>query len=442
MATRAPIETNIEWHKFTRTLEQDERDIDGRLLVRGTVVICHPMQPDMIYEDTPSNRQNFLRLNQTWTPQARQQAWFPNLLSITDGLKHQVEHCRSVKNRFMAAIDENIRSARRQPIPNIKLLPFWFTILPWEPKIKQVRKVADLSKQLATCLSNESGVPSQITWPKEWQQWLLGLNGLTIYALRSMSTTIHVVAAVPSCVQFRAHGQPDLISPGLCIVDLIRDLYFKWAQDNNQHAAFVFFTLATALSWPEQMDSHASGNYWLVLSCPDGLGRWKTRVPRRFGDRLALRDFADRLKPETDLERVSRIKDFVDEQIKEGGNVTVARIKRSTGYRKSIIQKAFLTLQGQAGDTYRVYKMKDGQYAIAYRKNGEKINIKDISFRQRLIYEHGLRLSGVVLGVGAWLSRDMFNLSGIVGFTIFVLLVYITSRIQVSINRRIDGIKE
>jgi hypothetical protein len=186
----------------------------------------------------------------------------------------------------------------------------------------------------------------------------------------------------------------------------------------------------------------AAGDHWLLFSCPDGNGRWKTSVPRRFGDRPSIRDFVDRLKPETAPERVSRIKDCVDDLIPEGGNITAQKVKNRTGYRKSVIRRAFLTLQDQAGDVYRVYKTTDGQYAIRKSRPGEKISVRAGSLQRGFVRQHGLRLLGAAVGVGGWLIRGMFDISGVTGFVVLVLLVYVTSCMQGAINRRADDSKE
>ena len=59
---------------------------------------------------------------------------------------------------------------------------------------------------------------------------------------------------------------------------------------------------------------HAAGDHWIVLTSPKADGTFEARKPQRYGDRLSLSDFMDRLLPETRRERTSRIKEFVDDQ--------------------------------------------------------------------------------------------------------------------------------
>ena len=60
-----------QWQDFIRVLERDGRDVDGKLLKCGSKVLCHPSEPEIFREDSPANRQEFLRLDQTWSSAAR-----------------------------------------------------------------------------------------------------------------------------------------------------------------------------------------------------------------------------------------------------------------------------------------------------------------------------------------------------------------------------------
>jgi hypothetical protein len=303
----APVETNPEWREFTRVLSKDERDVDGKLLKRGARVVCHPSEPEAIREDSPANRQEFLRLDRTWTAQSRQRIWFPPVASLPNDLISAAEDCRSAKKAFLAAIDENIMSARRQPIPEVKSLPFWFAVLAWEPKIKDVTEVADLTFQFADRLASKSNVPDQVAWPDEWRQWLASMNGLKVYALSGMTTTVHVVAATASGIRFQAPGRPVLAPSSQETVDLVRETYQQWSRESAQRATFAFFTVASASPWPDQVAGYAAGDHRLVVSSRAVDGNWRTSAPPRFADRLSLRNFMDRLRPETRQHRISRI---------------------------------------------------------------------------------------------------------------------------------------
>jgi len=420
----APVDADPEWREYVRVLEKDERDVDGKLLKSGTRVLCHPSQPEALREDNHANRQEFLRLDRTWTLQARQRVWFPSLPPAWGDLTGQTEECRSAKRAFLAAIDENIRSARRQPIPEVKSLPFWFAVLAWEPKIKEVTEVADLTEELTDHVASKSGVPQQVEWPDEWRNWLASMNGLKIYALSGMTATVHVIAAVPAWVRFQAPGQPKFSSPGQETVDLIHDVYQQWSRDSGQQAAFAFFTLASALPWPEQITGYAAGDHWLILSSLKTDSTFETRTPPRFADRLSLRDFMDRLRPETRQHRISRSKRFVDGLLDTGyeGNIHLEKIARDTGYRRTAVRDALLALQDSGH--YQVYRTSEGEIAVGRKGTRMGVTVTAATFRRSWLAR--LACLGPAVSVGVWFAKDLIlgRPFEILGFAAMIPLAY------------------
>ena len=57
--------------RCARTLRQDMRDVEGKLLQAGSRVICHPDSPEEVMEDTPANRARFKKLQFDWTDRTR-----------------------------------------------------------------------------------------------------------------------------------------------------------------------------------------------------------------------------------------------------------------------------------------------------------------------------------------------------------------------------------
>ena len=405
LTAHVPVQLAPEWREYVRSLEDDERDIEGKLLKRGTRVLCHPSQPEAVREDNPANRQEFLRFDRTWSPQVRRGVWFPPLSGMTDGLADQTEYRRTAKKTFLAAIDENIISAKQQPIPEVKTLPPWFAVIAWEPKIKETVLLADLTENLAGQVAGKSGVPQQVEWPDEWRKWLLSMNGLKVYALSGMTATVHVIAAVIGCVRFQAPGKPGLSSPGQDAIDMVRDVYNQWSQSSGKHAAFAFFTIASASPWPGQITGHAAGDHWLVVSNLESNGTWRTSAPPRFADRLSLRNFLDRLYPETRQQRISRIKRFVDGLLESyyDGNINLEKIAKETGYRRTTIRDALLTFQDSGH--YRVYRTSAGVLAVGSKTSQIGTTVKgDIASRDWLARVTCL---GPAVSVGIWFAKDL-----------------------------------
>ena len=107
-----------------------------------------------------------------------------------------------------------------------------------------------------------------------------------------------------------------------------------------------------------------TGDHWLVVSSPKADGTFQTRVPPRFADRLSLRNFLDRLRPETRQQRILKIKQFVDERLAQGyeGNIDLEKVHNETGYRRAAVRDALLALQ-RSGH-YRLYKTPEGLLAV------------------------------------------------------------------------------
>ncbi len=423
LTVRTPLPLEPEWREYIRSLEGDERDVEGRLLKNGTRVISHPSQPEAFREDNPANRQKFLRFDRTWSPQVRRRVWFPPLSDVADGLAEQAERCRTAKKTFLAAIDENIMSAKHQPIPEVKSLPLWFAVLAWEPKIKQAVEIANLAENFIDQVIGRSGVPQEVKWPKEWRKWLLSMNGFKVYALSGMTATIHVVAAVPGCVRFREPGKPDLSSPRQDAIDMVRDVYKQWSQSSGEHAAFAFFTIASASPWPGQITGHAAGNHWLVLSSLENDGIWRTSTPPRFADRLSLRNFMDRLRPETRQQRISRIKRFVDGLLESGyeGNINLEQIAKETGYRRTTIKDALMALQ-ESGH-YRVYRTSG---VLAVGNNASKIGTTVKMGTPSQNWLARVTCLGPAVSVGIWFLKDIIlgRPFKIWGFMVMLPLAY------------------
>lgn len=431
----------------TRILDRDDREeLDGRprtgrLLKAGTRVLEDCLNRSVFREASRENEEEFRRRDCTWTNDTRRRAWFLDVSRLSAEVAAKLEAVRGAREHFSSAIHQNVTASEGTAFPQVRV-PWWFHLVPfeWEPKIEQAVQVADLTAEVADVLRRHSGSPAELDWPREWSDLLTSLNDVRVYSVRRGARCVHVLSAFVTPLEVRKQADPVVVALGQVMIDAVRQVYSTWLQNHNGPIPLFTFTTIGSMKCPSADNSVSdAGDRWLFVSCPDGQGRWKTTVPRRFGDRVCIRDFADRLRPETAPERVSRIKESVDNLIPEGGNITVERVKSHTGYRRSVIRRAFLTLQDQAGDAYRVYRTTEGHCAIRRAKSGEPIAIRAASFRRGVVRRHGLRLVGAAVGVAGWLVRGLFDISGVAGFVILVLLVYVTSCIQGGINRRADA---
>jgi hypothetical protein len=406
VAVEPSCEPNPQWRDFVRVLQRDERDLDGKLLRSGSVVLCHPSQPEAFREDSHANREEFVRQDRTWTPEVRQRLWFPPVSHMPSDFTHQVETCRAARKAFLAAIDENMVLAKDQPIPEVQSLPLWFDLLAWEPRIKTVSEVADLSESFATRMAQDNGVPPQVAWPKEWGQQLADLNTVKVYALNGLTATIHVVATVATPIRFHAGSNPEILPPDQGTADLIRDVYRQWVcTGRHNRPTFTFFTVGSALPWPAEVTGQAAGDHWLIVSHLSDNDEWETRTPPRFADRLSLRNFLDRLRPVTQQQRVSRIKSLVDDLLDCGyeGNIRLEKIAKETGYRRTAVRDALLTLRNSGH--YRLYKTSGGDIAVGAATSGAGIPATPSRLRSGWLPR--LACLGPAIGVGIWFAKDV-----------------------------------
>jgi hypothetical protein len=424
--------------------ELNGRPRTGRLLKAGARVLEDRFARDVFREASRENEEDFRRRDCTWTDDSWRKAWFLDPGQFSAETVARLESVRTARERFASAVHQNIMSADGTPFPRLRM-PWWFAFVPfeWEPKVQSVEQVADLTDAVVKAIQERAGAPANLAWSGQWHDLLAGLNDVRVYAVQRAGKVAHVVSTFVTPIRVQKQAAPTIMPLDQTWIDAVQKACASWRQTRGgPQPAFTFLTVGGMDCLSAESSATDAGDHWLLFSCPDGTGRWKTNLPRRFGDRLSIRDFVDRLKPETTPERVSRIKECVDGLIPEGGNITVEKVKGQTGYRRSAIRRALLTLQDQAGDAYRVYKTTDGQYAIRKSRPGEKITVRGDSFRRGFIRRHGLRLAGVALGSGVGLVKELIGIPGFTGFGVGIVLMYATSCMQSAINRRAEDSKE
>lgn len=445
-----PVSEKSRLAQCTRILEQDEREAlgeksrRGRLLKPGTRVLADCIIPDIIYEATPKNEAEFLRRDCTWTEESRRKAWFLSPDKFPGSVRKDLDAVRAARKDFTGAIHANMMQSIGMPFP-FMTAPWWFKFVPfeWEPAVRTGGEVADLSGDLLPVLRNCAGAPEGLAWPDSWNDLLAGLNEVKVYALRRGGREVHVIAAFLTPIGARKLSPPVIAPFENALGDAVRRVYTEWLETRGMPKPLAAFATLGCMKFLNAEISVAdAGDYEVFVSCPDGAGRWKTIMPRRFGDRISIRDFMDRLKPETLPARISRIRECVEALIPEGGNVTLKRVSKETGYRLSVVRRGFQALQKEAGDKYHVYWTDGGEFAIKhFSPYDKKDRVADL-FRGNWIRRNGLRFIGTIVGLGGFRARQLFNASGIAGLAFFLIILYITSCVQNEINRRADELKE
>lgn len=383
--------------RYVRTSREGTRDVEGKLLRAGIRIICHPDAANEVMEDTPENRARFEEQQFAWSESAREKAWLPPRVDWPGNFRQSVQHAYRCCQNFCDAIDENVNSAIGKPVPDANL-PLWSYALAWMPKVRNARKVADLTDNLSRQLCRVGDLPDEINLPAAWRETLAGMNRLAVYSVESRLGRFHVASAFVSPLQFTRDGDVAFVPPTAEVADAVQIVYREWIAEQTA-AGFTFFTIGAAERWQEDMCGSSSHQHCSLLSSHDDVGRWLTSAPPRFASRRYLRDFLDRLYPETHQQRISRIKEAVDQYVASGyeGNILLDKIARETGYRRTTVMDAFRAMRSSGHyECYRVDKK------IAIRNSTGRRGIRLPSDRSAFLHYHLGLAGGVLLGILGW----------------------------------------
>jgi len=392
--------------KYTRTLKEDARDAEGKLVKAGACVLANPLASGEFMEDSPASRQAFERADCTWSPQIREKVWLAPVENVSSASRAEFAALQSIRQEFVGALDENLRSAAKQPIPAIRL-PRLLYLLPWELRLKQIDVASDLTAEVVERLKKLSEVPNEVTWPSDWEELYRNLNEVRVYSLRGNGAVVHVVVAAVAYLSFRPYDEPEPARVDAAVIDMVRAAYTEWAKnDGGRKPVSTFFSIGARGDWETAVTPVSGGNQWVIVSGKHDEDGWQTRVPPRFACRLAVRDFLDRLVPETRQQRISRIKGHIDTQLDEGygGNLTVDKVAKTTGYRRSAVGDALLSMH-ESGH-YRLYRTGVGEVAVD-RKTNLDGGAEKMLARKRGLTGHLLTLLSPIVGVVIWFLKDL-----------------------------------
>ncbi len=428
------ISGNSFEEKYVRTLRREGRDMDRKLLVAGTRVISNPDAPDEFMEDDAkgSNRRLFKERHFAWSDQIRRQSIFTSAANFNSSLKDGIALSQTLCQQFCAAIDTNIKAAIGRSIPDINLSPILYG-LAWMPKIKKVELAADLSEELIKAVCRKGRVPEDVVPTAEWQSILQSDNCMKVYRLDSRFGDFAVVSVYITPFDFSRGDDIAISGLGCEFIDIVRGIYSEYAKKMRIRTKFVFYTLCSG-QLSDNIKGIDSGDHQIVLSDMDN-GKWHTVCPPEFDTGLYLRNFIERLSPETRQQKISNIKSAIDDIIDSGyeGNILVERIKKQTGYRRTVVKDAFDAMQ-RSGH-YECYKV-GGEPAIR-RIKGRKPNIINISTEPCFAKYHLGMISGTLITV--FFSRLSLvlgsNKLSIYSILIATCCIYIGKCVEVIIKR-------
>ncbi len=433
-----------------RELEKDTRDQDGtpgqgRLLSAGTVVLFHPLAPDEVMESTPENVRRFKAQDGTWTTPTRQRVWFPASSGFAASLREDLDRARARRRRFVETVRRNLEGAVGTPFP-IWREPGWRAWLPfaWERAIRGERRAADLTDAWLEELRRQAGVPSEVPWSGDWTEWLRAVNAMEVRELTRGREACHVVFAHVYPLACRRGVEPHCAPVTRALLDGVRAVYARWRATANIRASTgVYFVIAWEGTLPKLVEppaGDASAEVWVAYRRD---GTWEVPVGSCDVARRSLRNFLDRLKPETREERLARIRDVVEEELEmDRGNVSESRIKLRTKYRRSLVRDAFFHLQTTYPDRYVLVRLQEGELAIRERKQGEGPGVRSPREAREAVRRHVLGIValsvGALLGFGQSWLKDWLGLPGWVSTAFGIVIAYVGQLVQKRINEHVE----
>lgn len=395
---------------YVGVLTREQRDKEGMLLPKGTQVLYNPRDTESFLENTASNRKQFEQQDFAWCAAVRQKVWFP---AVPADLRQRLDAVRSAKSSFHAAISGNLHDARRTPFPDLGTA-MWFGLLPWTPRVSRVDRVADLTDPASEIVRRQSGTPSDMAWPEEWVQAVAGTTQVTVYALKTLGATVHVVAAFLTRLQFQRAGVPEVAPVTQEAANAVYAAYLRWRSGNGGEApAYAYVTFGSAAPWPAAVAAVRAGDHLTVFSSYSAEeDDWEARLPEHATVRGGMRDFLERLKPETRDGRIRKLQGVIDEELYNGNPVHLKWLYERLGgeYSRESIQRTMLDLQ-QTGD-YQLYWTKRKQLAIANLAITSPENVRGdgiaaASLKPGRFQRYLLIMLAPIVGAALWVARDL-----------------------------------
>ncbi len=419
--------------KYVCTLR---RDIEGKLLPSGTRVIRHPDAPDEFLEDTASNGRLFKEKHYAWSDRVRQQSLFPPPKNLNNSLTSKISQSRALCQEFFAAVDSNIKSSVGYSIPDINLSPMLYG-LAWMPKIKKVDLAVDLSGDLIKALCRNGHIPEGVAPPPEWQNILQGTNCLKVYHLSSKFGDFSVISAYVTPFDFSKSGNVTISKMNSEITEMVRDIYGAWAERQQGEVKFTFYTIGNSYELSKGMKGIAGSEHLILMSGSDKQKKWQTVSPPQFAAGLYLRNFIERLYPETRQRRISNIKHAVDRYTwPDDGNILLGKIAKETSYRRTSVKEAFKAMQDSKH--YECYKV-NGELAIRPAKDG-KPKVIQVETEPSFVRYHLGMFGGAIITLASWrIGALLFGEKiSLISLLLGGLLIHSGKCIEVAIKRKIS----
>jgi len=466
----APVDRR-EWLDYSDTVP---RGI-AHLAREPVQVIRHAVRPREFRIDTPTNREEFHRRWCGWSSSGANEVARLAIRNLPPGDQRRLASARAGRERHLKALETNLTKAVGSPFPLAheprlsRLVPF-----DWTPRIQSVRKLADLTEGWIDRWEASHRNPDTEAWPDVVRDHLRSTTGLVLYELQGPTSPVRVLVGWFSPLTYSMNaGRTALrfVPPDVLVSRCAHEALEAWGTADGpgpyMFCSFGFDDVAGPLA--DVLQPVESSRHWELC--------WTHRVrsgtttpalvvalPDRFSASPSLRNFSDLLVPVTSEQRVSEVKQIVDLMREDfDGNLTVDAVQRRTserhvtpagehhGCRKSVVLRAFLALQENAPDQYRVEKHSkgddltrgDGSIARVRMVRPEEQRGSRVTsasrrpFRQIALGHLDLAVSGgVTLAANQW--KEELHLTGLQALFLFLPLSYLGRLITRWLNRRAE----
>jgi hypothetical protein len=193
--------------------------------------------------------------------------------------------------------------------------------------------------------------------------------------------------------------------------------------------------LGSYTSWRKDSRGGAAGHYWVRLTARAENNCWSNTdlsrptddlKPHVVDEALSFRNFQENLFPETRAQRVSKIKTFVDEQLRfgSGGHILIKDVAKATGYRQTAVYEALLALEKE---NYRFYEHKT-DLAVGKGKG------RSVSLKRHWALQNLVTLLGVSISVGFSYVKEYLGGT----FLVAIVALYVCTLTDRSLNRYLE----
>ena len=354
-----------------------------------------------------------------------------------EAINNDLRNASGVRMAFCKAVEANITDSLHSIFPHRGSM-FRSLLIPWRPKIRRVRLLVDLASEISDqlySLTRKAGSEQGLSASARLSG---GAIGCKVYEVSAIHAKMHVVAGFLAPGLLIPEGSSYVDTVSAVAVDVLQSAVSQFQERIMTRGPCVtLWSIGTSGKWPAGFTIPSGGNSYAVLSHLTDTQEWESVVPEIPFDRNSLGPFLDRLRPETQSKRYSRIRQAVDRSLDDSSRayVTIQSISEETGYDRTSVGEAFLALQETA--QYQLHRRpKDKEVCISHDVSDRSNVLR--SLRPGFVRWHSLRILSGLVGVGGWLACELLLERGGVGYPVLVVIVYLGNLLQTEIDRRVS----